>query len=538
MPPYKVNCPHCQQNISFEPETATQTQWLELNVLLRSPQISTQRPASDILLGVESDLRRCKDELDRQKLYIVTLENQRKMLERHVETAKALAAPIRRVPPEILSRIFSLCCLENSVSRYTISIPGLTLAQVCFHWNQIVLSDQGVWSAISLDFGHSSLGSGSDTDGEDEYSSESMTGAIEFLLQHSGSHPLTFDIYHTDDINLALAQAWSQIKSHSRRWRMLSVTVDDSYDALAIPFGSLAGKLPALRHLQMASDDDLEPATISLDFLKELPSLCSIVSDEETCLETVPMQNIRLLELSSSENPLATLSRCSQLQEARIGCSALNERKEHTGDPIQLSTLRILEFTESGDSIKEAVALLSDMTLPGLTSLSFLEEHHDEPSKSFPVDAFRRFIARSACTITSFCWQTGALKIKEWTSLFRSLPALESLSLKLIEAPEDDPILDLFFEQMSGTRPLLPRLKRLSITVYEDISLCSESFLNAIQSRWVNGSLCEDVACLRYLFMVVSDLELDPDVIEALQRLVTAGMTIAIEDSTERFVVG
>ncbi|KAJ7575809.1 hypothetical protein C8J56DRAFT_750210, partial [Mycena floridula] len=87
--------------------------------------------------GVEDDLCRCEAELQQQKAYIVTLENQRKMLQKHLSMTKALTAPIRQVSPEILGWIFSFFADLNDISRYRISIPGLTLASVCFHWCEV-----------------------------------------------------------------------------------------------------------------------------------------------------------------------------------------------------------------------------------------------------------------------------------------------------------------------------------------------------------------------------------------------------------------
>ncbi|KAJ7587497.1 hypothetical protein C8J56DRAFT_746416, partial [Mycena floridula] len=89
-------------------------------------------------------------EIKRQKAYLVALESQRKMLKRHVERTKALAAPIRKLTPETLGDIFSLACSNNLVSRDTTSISGQTVADVYSHWHSVSLSNKRLWSSIEL----------------------------------------------------------------------------------------------------------------------------------------------------------------------------------------------------------------------------------------------------------------------------------------------------------------------------------------------------------------------------------------------------
>ncbi|KDQ65170.1 hypothetical protein JAAARDRAFT_84583, partial [Jaapia argillacea MUCL 33604] len=52
---------------------------------------------------------------------------------------KSLLSPIRRLPPEILSKIFLMCLDEVE------EIQVLWLTEVCFHWREVALSTPTLW---------------------------------------------------------------------------------------------------------------------------------------------------------------------------------------------------------------------------------------------------------------------------------------------------------------------------------------------------------------------------------------------------------
>ncbi|KAJ7580893.1 hypothetical protein C8J56DRAFT_896242 [Mycena floridula] len=212
-------CPHCHKDTSFQPETATQAKWLELKALLRSPQTSTPAPSSAFLAGLKADLRKCQQEIDRQKNYLTTLKNKQKLLQRHLEATKTLAAPIRQTPPEILDHIFTLACGWNCIAANKINIPALTIARVCSHWRSIIFSNKAVWFRINWTYMEAGFC-------EASYSSESLAQGIELLLKHSDGQPLdvvlAFDSGVDEDYD-ELEKRWLLILAESQRWRSLSI---------------------------------------------------------------------------------------------------------------------------------------------------------------------------------------------------------------------------------------------------------------------------------------------------------------------------
>ncbi|KAJ7576289.1 hypothetical protein C8J56DRAFT_1171621 [Mycena floridula] len=287
-----------------------------------------------------SRIRRCNDELDQQKLYISALENQRKILERHIEATKALTAPIRRIPVEILSRIFGFHCVGgNLVMPAKITLPVLTIALVCFHWKNVAMSDQALFSDIGLEF---------DNFSEDpRYPPDTLTRAVELLLKRSGSHLLSINIITGFFPRHGLAKAWALITSQSMRWGKLALMVPNTLDILPDYFA--------------------------------------------------PLQEVYLLLPVGSLSPLAG---CSETRWARIDAGYLKCRDIAAGEArILIPKLNSLELLFVDDAQEGAAAVLTWLSLPALTSLSITNHHGWVDIDAFLciLDNLTTFLYESPC---------------------------------------------------------------------------------------------------------------------------------------------
>ncbi|KAF8957593.1 hypothetical protein BDZ97DRAFT_1845719 [Flammula alnicola] len=65
--------------------------------------------------------------------------------------SSSLCGPIRRLPVEILCRIFHMCIPTKTVRRSRFSVAPLLLCRVCKAWNAIVTNDPSLWSCIRMD---------------------------------------------------------------------------------------------------------------------------------------------------------------------------------------------------------------------------------------------------------------------------------------------------------------------------------------------------------------------------------------------------
>ncbi|KAF9266659.1 hypothetical protein L218DRAFT_829694, partial [Marasmius fiardii PR-910] len=64
---------------------------------------------SQYLVDAEADLKAYQDEINGLKTRLIVLETRRDSLKEVIENYRSLLSPIRRMPSEILTRIFSLC---------------------------------------------------------------------------------------------------------------------------------------------------------------------------------------------------------------------------------------------------------------------------------------------------------------------------------------------------------------------------------------------------------------------------------------------
>ncbi|KAE9390313.1 hypothetical protein BT96DRAFT_833590, partial [Gymnopus androsaceus JB14] len=70
----------------------------------------------------------------------------RELLKSYAEKLTTLLSPIRRLPNEILSRIFMFYCKENDLtSRYPGGAAALTISAVCTRWRELAISQPVLW---------------------------------------------------------------------------------------------------------------------------------------------------------------------------------------------------------------------------------------------------------------------------------------------------------------------------------------------------------------------------------------------------------
>lgn len=69
-----------------------------------------------MLLDAEKDSKQYDLEISQLQLRVLQLQEEQKLLDKHVERLKSLSAPIRRLPVEILTQIFVTLCESNPTS--------------------------------------------------------------------------------------------------------------------------------------------------------------------------------------------------------------------------------------------------------------------------------------------------------------------------------------------------------------------------------------------------------------------------------------
>ncbi|THU83260.1 hypothetical protein K435DRAFT_561145, partial [Dendrothele bispora CBS 962.96] len=110
---------------------------------------------NQLLRDAESDFASYDAEIAQLEAAISVLRHKRKCLQDYVAKHRSLLAPIRRLPPEILSLIFLIHC-RRSPNRlfFQVGTPSshdsssIFLSQVSIGWWRIALESPRLWSYL------------------------------------------------------------------------------------------------------------------------------------------------------------------------------------------------------------------------------------------------------------------------------------------------------------------------------------------------------------------------------------------------------
>ncbi|KAL1731595.1 hypothetical protein EV714DRAFT_271620 [Schizophyllum commune] len=375
----------------------------------------------------------------------------------------ALAAPWRRLPPEILSMIFVMA-LPNSWSRLPACKRTFNCMAVCVMWRNVALQTPQLWTSLRFDRLTNPL--------------KSHVRSLPTELRKSGQLPLdlSIDLVFTPRVDDWSDEAWALLCAESHRWRRISLR-----NLPVMAYERLSGRVfPALQALSI-DHGDVSLMDIFLGVFN--PESCQLASLSITGARHVHRLNLPAswplaeLELDLLTDNLAdwtavrgilvaysaTLRVCTisgDLRDFRLTC----------GDaPIKLPCLEKLTL------VYEAIQLGQVLECANLQSLVF-------SASGFSVDDAVRDL-KSFLDMSSGCKRLRSLTLRQLirapldslVDCLDRLPSLTDLELKNFEdclVHEQLLSLDLLCQlARDDTRPgsltRLPNLERLSL-IFED----------------------------------------------------------------------
>ncbi|KAJ7595352.1 hypothetical protein C8J56DRAFT_1159867 [Mycena floridula] len=145
-----------------------------------SIRASVMPKARDDLRRCLSLIQRCEEERKRLEDLLAVLSTQREVLEEVHDSCQSLDAPIRRIPTEILSKIFIFLETKSQFANDRTNVEAFQVARVCYHWRTVAQSTRSLWSNITL---FDSIPNGCQ-----------QLAVFDRHLELSGSHPLTIRV--------------------------------------------------------------------------------------------------------------------------------------------------------------------------------------------------------------------------------------------------------------------------------------------------------------------------------------------------------
>ncbi|KAF7323987.1 3-beta hydroxysteroid dehydrogenase isomerase family [Mycena kentingensis (nom. inval.)] len=451
------------------------------------------------ILATESELARYEEEIAAAKSLLERLTSERDALDLYLRASQSAFSPARRLPPEVLLRIFAFVVETQDWREYSPSSSirqrqsGLPAsAQVCWHWRQLIVDTRSLWTNIVIDCFREGK--------------EPILGPLSRRLRYSRpsalntlSFSLRFRYYEGLDALQLLVQ-------HAHAWSSVSIIIAHPsffLDSYLLP---AKGKLYNLHSLELVGDI----VTESLDVFEDAPKLTRVVFSKNP--PRLPWSQLRrvvrrtLSTVQSLGGTFDFLARCSTACEVhfpRLEIGSLYARDDPLPDERVHSNLRAFVVGFSHTTIKESDTdhgterilghLLDTLHTPNLRNLTFhLNMDWDVRAHSifFPGKAFISFTTRSPNLSSLFLYDIRITPDQLLLCLAHT-PDLERLLFQDIvyEADDDDATIgsyialtDEVVERLSQVALLVPRLVDLRIAgVFEDIQ--DATFLACVRAR-------------------------------------------------------
>lgn len=449
-----------------------------------------EREFQAIISEGRTQLSALHEQISKTRGLLESLTQQEKQLQSYVQEYQAVTHPMRRLPADILSVIFSLCTdltttkqqvrpdnhLRDSLD--TNNAPWI-FGQVCRRWRSIVLDLSSLWSCLTVSL--------------DKMPTDARP--IHLLgrrLRRAGQCPMSVLLRSTKEVR-DTHPLLHAIIPYSDQWRDLYVSFPPkSYKTLSC----IKGLLSTLQTLHIEiSQPKWDSPSGPLDIFLFAPQLHELITTDVADISRMfilPWSQITRYEWKEWEDfppvdnshHLATLRLMPSLEICILSCQV---PAIPTGPYVifQLPRLRELHLTDVCGTRGGGVAdLLKGFNAPALQMLdSDGYESHEN------LETLIAFFKRSASPITKLRLQCPDATDEELLQLFRIVPTLEDVDLEFGYSFTNRLIVGLTYPDAKDIDPLQLPLGHKLHTMNFNVTSCDDFdpqlFFEMVESRWL-----------------------------------------------------
>ncbi|KAI5889796.1 uncharacterized protein SCHCODRAFT_02635644 [Schizophyllum commune H4-8] len=301
-----------------------------------------------ILPVMESDVAFYDDHIQRMEETLLNFRRRREETKTGIAQLRALVAPVRRLPNELLGMICT-CSLPDDWFTADSGSRRFGFAQVCHAWREFALSEHWIWARISVGLRDSE---------KPPYVDGGWKEIVDTFLQRSGTHLLKLKVWPARDRALPPekgfdAQAiWEIASENAYRLQALHIRFQTKPDVYHLP-----PALPVLTTLYVGRSYVGPNTADALPFRKIAPALTTLgVYRFPLWLLDVDWNNLRALIMPVSvadfEDTIPLLRKCGRLEHLEIGLDLIGGQDQmyiwNDGSDVELPFLRKLETVGSG----------------------------------------------------------------------------------------------------------------------------------------------------------------------------------------------
>ncbi|KAJ7912091.1 hypothetical protein B0H13DRAFT_555228 [Mycena leptocephala] len=389
------------------------------------------------------------------------LEQQRSFHLKSIADFQRALSSIRRIPPEILAEIFTLC-RNNSLDSETYSTADpreapMLLGHISSYWRSICHGTPLLWDQVQLISG---LGM-------------PELPCVKEILARSRNVPLFVQLTTPHGMSLRQEPMCLPVEPVVGLFldlhrRIKTITLHIPSLNLLPPHNMQSFPILASLDIILADANGEPDVTSVLSVFKDAPSLRSVsliahCSPAQSFVPALPWTQLTELRLHmpiSLRDAYVILTRCQKLQIARLSDCTRSDNIERVEHIVQLADLWIFDFATEGDDVVPDT-FFDAFSFPNLRALVIRAD-------CWSPHILLTFHDRSRFQLQSLELDGLFLSSDEVVELLKLLPTLRQLELKFCSI--DDGLLEAFtFDPRSTSHLLaLPRLRTLSVLGFTD----------------------------------------------------------------------
>ena len=382
-----------------------------------------------------------------------------------LEAHRSLLSPVRRLPPEMLAKIFMHCLPHDKFIKPAWLQAPLLLGQICAVWRNVAFSTPRLWSSLDMDPG---------------ITDKNRVMLVETWLSRTGMCPLSLSLRRLVGLEDPILNAFSR---YALRWQHILLTLPHWKD-LTLPLGHLLH----LETLQLHTPDGIsESQTQQLSVvLRSAPRLREMAWDNNTGIQgsriELPWAQLNSLILTmplSVSRCLDILYQSQNLEHFSWEGEMLSSNLSHFQHAILLPRLSSLTIPS-----EQSLHFLDHLTCPILREITFCSQ--TPQLDNWSQLSFLSLLGRSRCALERLHIHYASISELELIEcLQRTNTSLVELTVQTWGAViATDNFLTILTHQHSNNTPsvcLSPKLEMLAL--YDCISPSEGAFAKMVESR-------------------------------------------------------